>query len=735
MIELFQNKTVSTLSLNDYIHWILKPDNVNGKLALPPIQRGFVWKPKQIQDLWDSLLRNMPIGSVMLQAFEKNTKIYNNVSSSRKIEISNKSGYFLMDGQQRSLAILLGFPNTREEVDHKLWIDFDSKGLNGSLFQFRITTKSQVFGYNNYGTKLSLSERRNANLFNQFNIFQRDVQLQSFSKKSNKLLLDYKFTFHQYRQDVKINFKKTKPWKASDRAGKYIFEVKRLWKNIDTLEKWKNEHFPDFPDLNNSAKEKIENFYRGFLYLKTQWVPLILIPKFGSNEQLEHPTHDSLTMLFERISTGGTRLSSNNLLFSMIKQAWPEAHDIVTDLQAEVGSLMRPTDYILTAFRMSALLFDDKDSIADESDPDAKFFHNHLHILLGDNCNEGILRKLISTRDRRLQSAFVILINTIKYNSHVKHGIPNVMFPYLHVALIQVLLFWIIKNEIDEHTIVESRDKIIQFILFWNLSCRDIAAGRTGSKKIILFLKDEGYACFPAENLYKILIEKDVNEKSLFITLRSVPIVSNFTQNNNLSTLLTSRERAIQYFGEDNIELYSKFSKNKYLLLWLQRDYIEKRFKDFNPISGQDKDSVPYDFDHLIPQSNWSSKRRLERNFNNEKNKKFEDLWIRRSLGNSIGNYRVLDASDNRSRGDEPLVNDLLEIHDMKHIKKKYWKDFCFHPESQEEIRCWEKASPSKEYKFIWDDDRLNSFQAAIESRVLFLYKTYITESKLSEWL
>ncbi len=735
-MELFQKTTVSTLSLHDYINWILKPDNINGKLALPPIQRGFVWKPKQIQDLWDSLLRNMPIGSVMLQAFDQNAKVYNNLSSSRKIEISDKSGYFLMDGQQRSLAILLGYPNTLEEVDHRLWVDFDSKGLNGNLFQFRITTKSQVFGYNQYGTKLHLFERRNANLFNQFNIFKRNAHLQSFSEKSNVLfLLDYKFTFHKYRKDLKINFKDTKPWKASDRTGKYIFEVKTLWKNIDTLDEWKEEHFPDFPDLSNLAKKKIEDFYKGFLYLQNQWVPLILIPKFDSNEQLEHPTHDSLTMLFERISTGGTRLGSNDLLFSMIKQAWPEAHDIVTDLQEEVGSLMRPTDYILTAFRMSALLYEGQNSIADESVPNAKFFHKHLHDLLGDDCNEGILRQLISAKDRRLQSAFAILINTIKYDSHVYHGIPNVMFPYLNVALIQVLLFWIIKNQIDEYTILQSRDKIIQFILFWKLCCRDTAAGRTGSEKIIIFLKDKEYTCFPAKNLYKMLIEKDDNNKTLFIPLRAVPAVPNFSQNNDLSTLSTLRERAIQYFDKDNIDLYNKFSKNKYLLLWLQRHYIEKRFKDFNPISGQDKDSVPYDFDHLVPQSNWSSKRGLERNFTNEKNKIFEDLWIRRSLGNSIGNYRVLDASDNRSRGDEPLVNDLLETHDGKYIKEKDWKDFCFHPVAKMEKTWWEKASPSKKNKFVWDDDRLNSFQAAIELRVLFLYKTYINESKLSEWL
>lgn len=33
---------------------------------LPTIQRGFVWKPYQIENLWDSLARNFPIGAFIV---------------------------------------------------------------------------------------------------------------------------------------------------------------------------------------------------------------------------------------------------------------------------------------------------------------------------------------------------------------------------------------------------------------------------------------------------------------------------------------------------------------------------------------------------------------------------------------------------------------------------------------------------------------------------------------------
>ena len=86
---------------------------LNSILVLPPIQRGFVWKPNQIKELWDSLLRGMPICALMLQKINESSSKYREVNTSSNYkelnEISNeKKGYFLLDGQQRTLSMLLG---------------------------------------------------------------------------------------------------------------------------------------------------------------------------------------------------------------------------------------------------------------------------------------------------------------------------------------------------------------------------------------------------------------------------------------------------------------------------------------------------------------------------------------------------------------------------------------------------------------------------------------------------
>jgi len=60
MLNENDENTVQSLRIGDYLNWAGGRAEI--PLMLPPIQRGFVWKPKQIQELWDSLLRGMPIG-------------------------------------------------------------------------------------------------------------------------------------------------------------------------------------------------------------------------------------------------------------------------------------------------------------------------------------------------------------------------------------------------------------------------------------------------------------------------------------------------------------------------------------------------------------------------------------------------------------------------------------------------------------------------------------------------
>ena len=72
-------------SICEVASWLIPESEVQ----LPVVQRGFVWKVSQIECLWDSIFRGYPIGAMML-SFDGDK-------------------YMLLDGQQRSTSVALGF--------------------------------------------------------------------------------------------------------------------------------------------------------------------------------------------------------------------------------------------------------------------------------------------------------------------------------------------------------------------------------------------------------------------------------------------------------------------------------------------------------------------------------------------------------------------------------------------------------------------------------------------------
>lgn len=100
------------MRLPEYLEWASgeSANKFEKRLLLPPIQRGFVWKPLQIVQLWDSLLRGMPIGSLTVSGLNKGDKGTEVRVNDRKLaETVDTKSIGLLDGQQRTLAMLLGW--------------------------------------------------------------------------------------------------------------------------------------------------------------------------------------------------------------------------------------------------------------------------------------------------------------------------------------------------------------------------------------------------------------------------------------------------------------------------------------------------------------------------------------------------------------------------------------------------------------------------------------------------
>ena len=78
------------------------------KAQLPVLQRGFVWKPGQVEKLWDSLIQGFPVGSLLLARICGKSKTVEGRGAEGAVK---NPTHILLDGQQRATSIALGFRN------------------------------------------------------------------------------------------------------------------------------------------------------------------------------------------------------------------------------------------------------------------------------------------------------------------------------------------------------------------------------------------------------------------------------------------------------------------------------------------------------------------------------------------------------------------------------------------------------------------------------------------------
>src|SRR5690606_19809897 len=137
---------------------ISKWTSIDKTIVLPKLQRGFVWKPTQMANLWDSILRGYPIG-----CFLTATNHDNDIKE-------------LFDGQQRATTILTGFynPFSCRKNDGffsikkfpSIWIDLkpDNNKPSENEYCIQILTQSHPWGFMaaDPSKVLSVGDRRKA---------------------------------------------------------------------------------------------------------------------------------------------------------------------------------------------------------------------------------------------------------------------------------------------------------------------------------------------------------------------------------------------------------------------------------------------------------------------------------------------------------------------------------------------------------------------------------------------
>lgn len=141
------------------------------RFLLPAIQRNFVWKPDQIGDLFDSLMRDYPIGSFLfwevegenickyhfyefIREYHEKTK-----ASSDKADVGgDREITAILDGQQRLTSLYIGlkgfyayklprlhWTNPRAFPERKLYLNLVAPSENAGLrqYDFQLLTKEE----------------------------------------------------------------------------------------------------------------------------------------------------------------------------------------------------------------------------------------------------------------------------------------------------------------------------------------------------------------------------------------------------------------------------------------------------------------------------------------------------------------------------------------------------------------------------------------------------------------
>ena len=288
--------SIKSFNIRDIEFWARYP---NRYISIPSLQRGLVWKPKQVELLWDSILRNFPIGSFMLSEIPDENGLE---------QSTGEKQYYLIDGQQRFNAIALGYnAYSGTNPNSIVWFDLypESKPNSTRKFWVKLTTKSHPWGYKNDDecNILSANERRIALLkFGLDSIYNQDFDL----KQTYPIEAKYPIPLYWLLKAPTMN---------PDVFTKYV---------LDEFEsnKVKKEYRIPFTNLDEQITELLHSkYYDCFLRLKQYTINMnLLTAKVLENEtESEGSEIADIEVLFNRIGAGGTPITENELIYSAIK--------------------------------------------------------------------------------------------------------------------------------------------------------------------------------------------------------------------------------------------------------------------------------------------------------------------------------------------------------------------------------------------------------------------------------
>ena len=770
MPTFFKNdSSIRVLKLVDWLNLVAGypiGDLKNYSVVLPMIQRGFVWKPHQIIDLWDSLLQGMPIGSLMLSEMPAGESSVDFISKEADSPDIPSQKLALFDGQQRTLAMQLGWDKRKsEDGSHRLWIDLADEPPAGHLFRFRVTTRAQPFGYRRAepDVRLSMEQRRQAGM-----AYQKIEPKDWFWKAqphpdgaSVSLCLDMTEVMACFKAHATVESWKEKMYQLLQQCSA-LTKPHHAESQFTLINAWEKAHQQD-TNFKTKIDERLDALWKCLEDLQDADIALLRINdqffKVDRSSTVEPP----LARLFERIGTNATRLSNDDYIYAVLKHMEPEVKTLVDALHTpeqgrhSMASWLSPNDLVMTALRLAATEWKtcekEPKPETDYAKPSPTQFHKMLwprdtnlqgtdaaSNTISEKRRDSLKKMLGNSNDQvnTLEHIFQQLQSSLEFDpSNNPQGLPAHLFPYLERPLVQVLLRLVqvgyLNPQLPDTQAPSRKQQLISLSLYWLKWVLKSAEASEIAFRVIQQKPSDGDL---VNQIIQELVEKDVahpiaspamirqyfnldekdNEKP---TDKRIKGHSRFQTENQAS----EESRKVREFYH---RWWQPWSHVHPVLLWFQREYV---VADKNDPAVHTTDDTPYDYDHILPRAHWSGQWN-EMAEKKGKLSKVKDPDAHTVIGNAIGNVRVWYASDNRSDGDDAPLKKMGD----DEAKQKQWAKKSA-VESQQ-LDLWRACSPTDPAnKSQWSEKRAYAFQSVVEMRTFALYKQMYEELNWDRWV
>ena len=416
MVDLtFEPGMPKAFSVSDLLKWITESQNrslwhLRPPLTLPALQRNGTWRPKQVLDLWRSVLEGMPIGLFYLQRAKD--AVVDPECRTKLFEVPSGGALDLFDGQQRVRALALGAGDPFKER-RCIWIRFEDE-----TYELILSSQAQPAGYKTDGGKLSVKERSD-----------KLIPLEGAT-------LPYPFGC------------------SPDNTRRLVDLLGPLL--VDRTATVDEGMFP----CNTSAQAR--NLLRQrSVRLSQPCAVCMLLP-----DEITADPNKTLD-LFRRIGAGGTPLSQAEQVYSAYKLTRPAIRGVVETIHDTVSAILTPAQIIQAALRMAYVQA--KPNTGWIPGPEAVI----KELKLGEKSQQEWVKKLGVVLDSKdgdapLTRAFRTVRDLLSKKADADpFYLPEIVLAQLPSELWQVLAFWAVLGGRDTRA---SREEAIRFALAWHLA-------------------------------------------------------------------------------------------------------------------------------------------------------------------------------------------------------------------------------------------------------------------------